>query len=379
MGMDVYGGTLIPRSAEPVAIVAVDRQFSRDDFLEFARSVHRNVHAAVPGGDLSSVRALTSDALRTSLLDRRSEAQWARPVDRLDHTSILDAAHGDIDRITVRFGAVIGGREVVEDWVFARDAAAYPHLRGVVPTVCASCSAPLSTDERGNCRYCGTHLVGVGGEWRVENVLPPRIVDPARAPSAPDTLGPEHDLDPLLEFARSIYANVHKATSSRTVGSIHAVLTTRMRAHLESNPDDHCWGVPIHRIDAVTLVGVQRGALDVITVRIEAVTEEGPFVEDWTFERPGSLPGRAGPVPTTCPFCGAPVALDQSGKCTYCRTHLLGVAGDWRLADAIQPSTMGSHPVVIRAMQSRLGRWMILLFILGALAAVIALIAALTR
>jgi predicted lipid-binding transport protein (Tim44 family) len=373
--MYVYGGALIPDGTEPHAIAASDPAFSRNDFLEFATSVHRNVHAAIASGDPRAIAGVTSEPLRSALLARRSERAWQHAVERVDHVSILEASHAAADTIVVRFGSIIGGK-VVEDWVFTRNACEYPHLTGVVPTSCAACGAPLATDARGNCRYCATHVVGVAGDWQVYAVLPPRVIEAPPGPSSDDLLGPEHQMDHLLAFARSIYANVHRATASGAVATIRSVLTAQMRSYLESNPDDHCWGVPIHRIDSVDVVDVRRGQFEVVTVRIQAATDGGTVLEDWTFERPASLPGRETNA-TECVFCGAPIALDERGNCTYCQTHLLGVAGDWRLARAVQPSQMATHPVVIRAMQSRFGRISILLFLLGGFVLTIALFAAL--
>jgi hypothetical protein len=182
-------------------------------------------------------------------------------------------------------------------------------------------------------------------------------------------------MDDLIEFARSIYANVHAATAAHKVSSIGKVLTSTMRQYLEGDPDDHCWGIPIQRIDQVSIVGVNRGALDVVTVRILATTESGQVLEDWTFERPGS----AKPDVTECMFCGAPKSLDERGNCTYCRTHLLGVAGDWRLSRATQPSATVTHPAVVRALQTRWGQALLYLFLLFGLAATIGMLVAIFR
>ncbi len=108
--MHVYGGTLVPDGVQPDAIVAAAPHFRRDDFLAFARTVHRNVHQAAASGDPRVVQAVLGEPMRSSLPRRRDDRAWTAPVERLDHIAILEATHAAVDRIHVRFGAVIAGR-----------------------------------------------------------------------------------------------------------------------------------------------------------------------------------------------------------------------------------------------------------------------------
>lgn len=342
--MWVFGGTLIPDSSELAgvrAVAAADPQFRLDDFLEFARTEHRNLH---PGAVTEHV-----------------------------HTAIIEATHADKDVLLVRFGAVIDGKQTVEDWEFERSATAYAHLQGVFPQACSSCGSGLSVDQNGNCQYCGTHVVGVAGPWTLTAVSPLRRLGMPETKGSLTALDPAFPVADFLAFARTVYLNVHRATLTSEVGAVGNVLTTEMRSYLQSRPDELAWAVPIDAVSRLDVVDVQRGALDTVTVRFEAVSEGMEFVEDWVFERPAALGTR--PDPTSCSFCGAALQLDEDGNCPYCATHLLDIEGDWRLARAQQPRRpMATHPVIVNAMQSKRGQVLLLLIVVATfVAAVVAI------
>jgi hypothetical protein len=369
----VYGGTLIPEDPEPLGvreILAADPQFRLADFLGLARTIHRNVHAAVASGDRRPVAGVLHEALATELAGRASggDRAWVHPVERHDHTAVLDASHGDRDVVTVRFGALIGGRATVEDWTFERDAQEYPHLRGVSLDSCFSCGAPLDVDAEGDCRYCGTHLVGVAGRWWVRDVAPPRLIEPPTATTSLEALDPQFPVHDFLAFVRTVYLNVHRATAENALASVGDVLTGDMRAYLASAPDELAWDLAVDSVTRLEIVDVQRGALDRVTVRFLGWSGELDIVEDWTFERPAAGPGQPEVAREACSFCGAPISLDEHGDCRFCGTHLSGVAGSWRLASArTPPQELASHPIVVKAMQRRGGQLVLGLFLVGAL------------
>lgn len=365
--MWVYGGTLIPDDAEPLGLrqlAAADPQFDLAAFVDLARTVHTNVHAAVAARDLAPVRGVLADDLADALAGRDDRA-WSAAVDEHVHTAALDAVHGERDRVTVRFGASIGGRATVEDWTFERDGTDYPHLRGQAPTACLACGAPLATDERGDCRYCGTHLLGVAGRWQVTAVDPPRVLPPVSPDLSLAGLDPTFQPEAFLAFAGDAFVRIRAATAAGRLDDVGDVVTSELRARLAAvgrdgggggdDDDGLAWDLPVQEVTHVVLVDAQHGAVDRLTVRIvgrAADGEVGDVVEDWTFERPAPARGEVPPPPTACPCCGAPIDLDQEGRCRYCTTHLLGVAGQWRLAAASPPRTeMVTHPVVVAAMQ----------------------------
>ena len=75
--MWVYGGALIPDDPEPVGVrrlAAADPAFDLAAFLDLARTVHRNVHAAVATCDLAPVRGILAEPLADELVGRRDRS-----------------------------------------------------------------------------------------------------------------------------------------------------------------------------------------------------------------------------------------------------------------------------------------------------------------
>jgi predicted lipid-binding transport protein (Tim44 family) len=99
---------------------------------------------------------------------------------------------------------------------------------------------------------------------------------------------------------------------------------------------------------------------DTITVRVRAACadydvddESGRTVrgdrqvrqwsEDWTFQRAASAttPTGGGTLSARCPNCGAPLDLDLSGECKYCKAPVSSGSYDWVLARIAQVPTAG--------------------------------------
>ncbi|HET9077379.1 MAG TPA: TIM44-like domain-containing protein [Acidimicrobiales bacterium] len=58
------------------------------------------------------------------------------------------------------------------------------------------------------------------------------------------------------------------------------------------------------------------------------------WMEDWTFQRSSKAqtPAEGGTMTQRCPNCGAPLDLDLSGECKYCKAPVSSGAYDWVLA-----------------------------------------------
>jgi hypothetical protein len=56
-----------------------------------------------------------------------------------------------------------------------------------------------------------------------------------------------------------------------------------------------------------------------------------PFAEEWTFQRSVGVATshKPGTLESTCPSCGAPVALTQIGECRYCKAAVTSGKFDW--------------------------------------------------
>lgn len=70
---------------------------------------------------------------------------------------------------------------------------------------------------------------------------------------------------------------------------------------------------------------------DTIVVRFSPTG--GGQVQDWSFQRSASAVTKAGAaaVPDRCPSCGAPLQLDESGVCSYCKAVVSSGQYDWVL------------------------------------------------
>lgn len=108
-------------------------------------------------------------------------------------------------------------------------------------------------------------------------------------------------------------------------------------------------------VESLTILAVHLDAnYDTITVRILAsssdydVDESGrvvrgsrdpqPWAEDWTFQRAAgaTTPQAGGTMTDKCPNCGAPLQLDFTGVCHYCKALVSSGTYDWVLARIAQ-------------------------------------------
>lgn len=109
------------------------------------------------------------------------------------------------------------------------------------------------------------------------------------------------------------------------------------------------------QVESLTILAVHTDAnYDTITVRILAsssdydVDDAGRVVrgtrdveqwsEDWTFQRASGAktPEAGGTMTDKCPNCGAPLQLDFSGVCHYCKALVSTGTYDWVLARIAQ-------------------------------------------
>jgi predicted lipid-binding transport protein (Tim44 family) len=112
-------------------------------------------------------------------------------------------------------------------------------------------------------------------------------------------------------------------------------------------------------IGGVEIVKVQSDPnFDSITVRIDASAadyevdetnankvifgsqKEQPFTEYWTFTRSGAARTKAGEGAemTQCPNCGAPLSINESGVCSYCKATVTSGQFGWVLDNITQAS-----------------------------------------
>jgi hypothetical protein len=104
-------------------------------------------------------------------------------------------------------------------------------------------------------------------------------------------------------------------------------------------------------VESLTMIAVHTDDnYDTITVRISARSADydldshgkvvrgsrdmEPWAEDWTFQRAAGAktPEAGGTLADHCPNCGAPLQLDFTGVCHYCKALVSQGTYDWVLA-----------------------------------------------
>jgi predicted lipid-binding transport protein (Tim44 family) len=152
----------------------------------------------------------------------------------------------------------------------------------------------------------------------------------------------------------TVYVTFNAAWTARDLASMRPFLSDALfstqqywieayRAQGMRNVIEHA------QITRTELVKVETDAFfDAITVRIFAqgidytVRENGSYLsgnqkvprqysEYWTFIRGRERKGAAR-ADKQCPNCGAPLAVDMVGTCTYCRVKVTGGTFDWTLS-----------------------------------------------
>ena len=216
---------------------------------------------------------------------------------------------------------------------------------------CPDCGAALTLDLRGRCHACGSLIDLARLAW----VL-------ARLESAVDwsrrELGPgQHDLEALDAIAAAdrlfdadafgdrvlqIYPHLAQAIREPSSDLARVAIAPRLRHHLESMDGPRRRAGRRALVDSVSVSGVAiRSAAhgldrEAITVDISgtAATYEvdasgnlvagdrtpRPVQDRWTFTRPvgTETSEHGGALAEVCPLCGAPIGLDERGRCRHC-------------------------------------------------------------
>src|SRR5260370_22717920 len=95
-----------------------------------------------------------------------------------------------------------------------------------------------------------------------------------------------------------------------------------------------------------TTVGIDASAADYEVEEanpdkvISGSRQEQPFTEYWTFTRSGAARTKAGEAAevTQCPNCGAPLSINESGVCSYCKATVTSGQFGWVFDNITQTS-----------------------------------------
>jgi predicted lipid-binding transport protein (Tim44 family) len=254
-----------------------------------------------------------------------------------------------------------------ERWTFVRAAAAHtPQDGGVIASRCPACGAELRLGLDGTCAHCRASVTNGTVDWVVADVQPAPFVgyasDPLlgiAAPTVTDGIAglraadAGFEVDAFLTRVKTAFMALQDAWCKQNLevgrGFLSPGAYFAWRAQLETMAAEGRRNV----MEGLTVRGVEPmrvvhgRVFDDLTVRIIAsaadyeVDQTGrvvfgdravrPFTEEWTFQRSVGVAtsDKAGTLESTCPSCGAPLALTQIGECRYCKAAVTSGKFDW--------------------------------------------------
>jgi predicted lipid-binding transport protein (Tim44 family) len=351
------------------------------------------VKRGIQKNDAVAIRPYLNDAMFAAVSQSIAEAKSAHLHALLESLNIRGVAIEDAQcdavgqRIRVHFDLVYRAKtlddsnRVVNDegadrahaerWTFIRSAAARTAVNGgVVAARCPTCGAELRLNLDGTCVHCKASVTNGSVDWVVSEVQPAAYAGYSGGSEAASVLGVQ---------AASIGEGVATLTAADKDFSM-AAFEGRVKTAFLALQDAWCrqkleagraflspgayfaWSAQLETMAAegrrnvmenLSVRGIQPiriihgRVFDDLTVRISALAadfevDQGnnivfgdrsvrPFVEDWTFQRSVgvSTSGKPGTLESTCPRCGAPLALTQIGECRYCKAAVTSGKFDW--------------------------------------------------
>lgn len=383
-----------PRRAPSLDVVqSIDPTFSRVVFEDFLYSLYAEVHRtrgaasapAAPGAPppptLDRLSAYLSPAAAQALMQQPRGEVHAVIVGAMRVLSATASpAVGAQVEVEFEANCTEAGRGVyvVERWLLARKPGARSRTPDRVRLLgCPGCGAPQEALFAGTCRHCGRTVNDGSFDWLVQGVRvvqreqrPPMLTSHAeeQGTNLPTVVDPRANAgvealrakDPAFDFTQFqhrvalVFDQFQIAWSSRNLAQMRPFLSDALFSTQEyyvaayvaqrlRNVSERA------RITNMVLAKVASDAyFDAITVRVWAtgldytVTDEGKLVsgsksreraysEYWTFIR-GTH--RKGPAKTelNCANCGAPLNVNMTGHCTYCKVKVTTGDFDWVLS-----------------------------------------------
>jgi Tim44-like domain len=187
----------------------------------------------------------------------------------------------------------------------------------------------------------------------------PSLADGRAALSAKD---PNFNEQVFLDRVQAAFFALQKAWMDRNLEPARVYMSDglyrRWKAQVDAMVAQHKRNVLENLvIGGVRIVSVRSDAnFDTITARIDAscadyeVDDSGkmvfgsrhdqPFTEYWTFIRSATARTKAGETAevATCPNCGAPLSISESGVCSYCKATVTTGQFGWVLDNITQAS-----------------------------------------
>lgn len=360
------------------SLLAVDPDFSRAVFEDFAYRLYADVHRA--RGDLAALRRLTpyiAPAALATLADPNDHAvQVVVGAMRIIGVRRLGAAWQLVVRFESNVATAHGTSYRVERWIFGRETG---HTKPAATRAwpCPSCGAPWEAGEDPRtCAHCGQAIVAGKLDWAIVDM----VVDSStsvgttltgtvpevgndyptvRAANAPMLAEELTAADPAVTWTAvearvaMIYQRLNAAWNKSDLTDVRGLVTRSLQDYLRYWLDEYRQqGLANHLDDAqivrFELAKVERDRwYDAITTRVFATghdyTVRGdkvvggsrerlrPYTEYWTLLRSSA---RRGPIVAEprCPNCGAPLQISDAGACEHCGAELENGSFDWVLS-----------------------------------------------
>lgn len=371
-----------------------DPNFSEITFTDFCYALYARAHEARGRGKLDELSPYISEDAR-NILNQRNPPGLKEVTGIIIGSMQVTGVQGlasPVVMIRVEFESnyteIVEGEGksraemtyyAVESWVLERkrDVLSPPPAKATA-LHCPRCGAALMKDTTGACAFCGARIESGEFEWFVRGVRP--ISREERGPmltSDVPEVGTNYPSVVQPNF-QAVRAHFQENNPSFTVPEFEArvqlifhelqiawstLLWERARPHETDNIFQmHQYWIEAYkrqglrnaldnfRITAMKAVKIREDAFyNSITMRIWAeghdytVNKDGKIVsgsntklrrwsEYWTFIRNRNAKAAASRADLNCPNCGAPLKVNVSGICEYCRGKITSGEFDWVLS-----------------------------------------------
>jgi predicted lipid-binding transport protein (Tim44 family) len=185
----------------------------------------------------------------------------------------------------------------------------------------------------------------------------PALDDPEAGLAAIKAKDPNFDKNVFLDQVQSEFYVVEGAWTQRNPGASRQVMADGLwnqhRVQIQGYVDAHKRNVLEGlQVESLTIIAAHTDTnYDTLTVRVlgtcadydvddnsgkivRGCRDVEQWMEDWTFQRSASAktPKGGGTLAERCPNCGAPLQLDLTGVCRYCKALVSSGTYDWVLS-----------------------------------------------
>jgi predicted lipid-binding transport protein (Tim44 family) len=404
-GVGARSASATARPSLPAAIDTIraqDPDFELESFLQRAEMTFFLVKRGLQQNDASAIRPYVDDSVFAAVSKNIGLMKASHRHTLLESLNVralhLTEAGCDASqqRIQVHFDLVYRAKTLDdanhvladegddnrhgERWMFVRAATAKTSKVGDVTAArCPACGAELRLSLAGLCSHCRASVTNGSVDWVVADVQPAAFMgypdDSLYARAAPTFMegvatlcaaDPQFSFDAFRARVQTCFIALQDAWCRQNLEAGRAFLSPgayfSWRAQLETMAAQGRRNVmenlQVQKIEPIRVV--HGHVFDDLTVRITASSTDyevdkdahivfgdrsvHAFSEDWTFQRSVGVAtsNKPGTLESTCPSCGAPVALTQIGECRYCKAAVTSGKFDWVVSRIEQEDAAGS-------------------------------------